>query len=356
MRYIFVIILSFFLIGSLPADSYSWERYDGVAATVNNIPIIESDLNSKVVLHQKKNMTSARNIINEKSRILDKMIEDALVLEASRDQSIVINDARVLSQLEKFMKGFFVKNSDDDANLDELIPKLIDRLELKLANKKLKQNPELDKDLDRFVQYVENSQKMDFLSFFEELRLNIRREQVMSIAIGVTPPGKSEVEDWYRKNTAKIGYEVRIKHILIRPKGTSLTAESEANNVLNDLRQKIFSGASFESLAQKYSQDPATAYKGGDLGWVWLAELDPYFAGTVFKMSGINEISRVFKSGGGYHIVKYLGKRPVPFEKVENMIMYKLYTERMYSQFQKWVDKRRGESEIKIYLSDYIKG
>jgi hypothetical protein len=37
------------------------------------------------------------------------------------------------------------------------------------------------------------------------------------------------------------------------------------------------------------------------------------------------------------------------------MITYKLYTENMESQFKKWVEQRKNESAIKIYMEDYVK-
>ena len=79
--------------------------------------------------------------------------------------------------------------------------------------------------------------------------------------------------------------------------------------------------ASFESLAAKYSQDASSAKNGGDLGWQMLAQLDPYFAGYVYRMNKGGQISGVFKSGFGYHIVKYIEKRPVTYDKVEKMII-----------------------------------
>jgi len=336
--------------------TYAWERYDGVIAVVNSIPIIESELNNKLELHKNKKNIAPHQIPYERSRILDRFIEDALVFEAAKDQSILINDQRVLSQLEKFMMNYYIKKGESESKAGDLSSKLIERLENKLKQKKMSDDPETDKELNRFINSIESIQKMDFAVYFEELRLHIRREQVMSIAIGVTPPSKKEVDEWYKANTAKIGYEVKIKHILIRSKGDSLLAQSETNKILSDIRTRILEGESFEKMAQKYSQDPASAASGGDLGWVWLAELDPYFAGNVNSMKNTNEISRVFKSGSGYHIVKLLAKRPVPLEKVENMIMYKLYTDRLTSQFQKWIEKRRAESDIKIYLGSYVKG
>lgn len=335
---------------------YSWERYDRIVAIVNGTPVIESDVSNKLEYVKRKKAVPESQINNERSRVLDRFIEDALVYEAAKDQSIVVSDARVFSQLEKFMKGFFMKSLGNIEEVNKITEKLIDRLEKTLNNKKVKEDKDLDRELERFVKYIENSEKMELESFFEELRIHIRREQVMSIAIGITPPSKKEVEDWYKSNIVKIGYEMKIKHILIKPKGNTLTAQSETNAQLSDIRQKIFGGESFEKMAQKYSQDPATAGKGGDMGWVWLAEIDPYLAGNVFKLNNINEISHVFKTNAGYHIVKLFGKRPVPLEKVENMIMYKLYTERLYTQFQKWVDKRKRESDIKIFMDNYVKG
>jgi parvulin-like peptidyl-prolyl isomerase len=72
-------------------------------------------------------------------------------------------------------------------------------------------------------------------------------------------------------------------------------------------------------------------------------------------MNKSGQISSVFKSGFGYHIVKFIDKRPVTFEKVERIIMYKLYTEKMEQQFSKWVEQRKKESFIKIYMNDYVK-
>src|SRR5208337_1386520 len=94
---------------------------------------------------------------------------------------------------------------------------------------------------------------------------------------------------------------------------------------------------------------------GGDLGWQMLAQFDPGFAGNVYRMDKPGQISTVFKSSFGYHIVKYLDRRNVKYEKVENMIMNKLYAENMEVQFKKWVEEKKKKSSIKIYMEDYIK-
>jgi len=333
---------------------FSWEPYDRIIAVVNSIPIVESEVNDRLDYIQKSKKIPGKKIAYEKSRVLDKFIENALVYETAVDQSIIISDKRVLLHIENMMKSYFsgrVKNRKDlDATVNTLSARLLNRI----SNKKNKPDADLDKKLNDFIKFAESKQKMSFAQLFEEIRTQIRREQVMSIAIGVSPPSKRETKEWYRKNRKKLGYEVHVKHILIIPKSGTLSEEKKANRTISGLRKRILAGESFENLAKKYSQDPGSAKNGGDIGWTMLADLDPYFAGNVYRMKRVNSVSRVFKSRFGYHVVKYLGKRPVTYEKVEKMIMYKLYNENMVSQFEKWVARRKRFSEIRIYMEDYV--
>jgi parvulin-like peptidyl-prolyl isomerase len=87
-----------------------------------------------------------------------------------------------------------------------------------------------------------------------------------------------------------------------------------------------------------------------------MAQLDPFFANQVHNMKRSGQISPVFKSSFGYHVVKYMGRRNITFDKVENMIMYKLYSEGLETQFKKWVEKKKEESAITIFMDNYVQG
>jgi len=176
----------------------------------------------------------------------------------------------------------------------------------------------------------------------------------MSISIGANPPSTEDARKWYRQNKDKLGPEVHVKHILIIPKSSSIADEKEANNRIENIRNKVLAGESFEKLAAKYSQDPGSAANGGDLGWQMLAAMDPYFANAVYSMNKKGSISKVFKSGFGYHIVKYLGRRPLSFEAVEEIIKRKLQSDNMAVLYEKWMEQRRDESAITIYMEDYV--
>jgi putative peptidyl-prolyl cis-trans isomerase len=334
--------------------AFTWEPYDAIIAIVNDTSIIESDINNKLNQLIKLKNVPKNKYTFQKSRILDKFIEDALVAEAAIQEAIMVNDKRVLMQIEDVMKQYFSTKIQDKKKLDKLTEKLIVRLEKKIGDESvIVQDIELDAELDRFIKYLENKNQLPFKDFFEEIRSHILREQIMSLAIGATPPSKEETADWFKKNKEKLGDEVWIRHIVIRPTGNSFTAEREAHKKLTQIRDRIMAGEPFEKMASAHSQDIETAAKGGDTGWKMLGEFDPYFAGFLNNLRGIGQVSQIFKSSIGYHIVKLMGRRPITYDKVERLIQYKLYNENMYHQFKKWVMKKKKESEIQIFMKNY---
>ncbi len=299
---------------------YSWEHYDRVIAVVNDTPIIESEVLIKFDRLKKLKKISKRKHSYELSRIIDNFIENAIVIQKANEESIIISDAKIDNQIEKMMKS---------SNIDNL------------------------KD---FKKSIEVREKLSFEEYKKDLRVSLIKQQVISIAIGVSPPTKQEALEWYRKYKSKLGYQVNMKHILLRPKNKTFAEEKKVNKRVKNLRKRIVSGESFESLARRYSEDPTTAKKGGDLGWVLLAELDPIIAGYVFRMNKKGQISQVIKSRYGYHILKFLGKRVTPFDSVRNKILNLLFQVKMSKQFKKWVSQKKRQSDIIIYMEDYVRG
>ncbi len=345
---VFIIIAT-----SLPLKS--WEPYDRVIAVVNTQPITESDVVSRLEQLKKLKQVKVKNMVYEKSRVLDTFIENVLVNETATEQSIIVSNKKVMGHIDNFIMQFLHPRTKDQKELE----KLTKQVSLRILDKLNGDISAIDKKLDKltleFINYVEKSQKTDFYTFSEDIRINIMKQQLIQIAIGLSPPSKKEVEDWFNKNKKKLGFEVNAKHILIRPKGSSLSAERMANKKIEGILARIKKGESFEKLAAQYSEDRASAVNGGSLGWVNIATLDPYFAGTVFQMKRSGQLSHVFKSSFGYHIVKYMGRRPLKLQSVEKIIIAKLYNEKMVKQFKNWVDERKKNSAIKIFMKNYVK-
>ena len=332
----------------------AWVPYEKVIAVVNNRAIMESEIDQKFEKLKTAKKIPASKINYEKSRILDQMIENELIFETAEEESIVVTDKKVIQQLEDGLIRFFSTRIGKDADLKKTVDNVSKAME-KHMEKRFETNYKIDPDLKMFIDYVEKNDKTDFITFFNEIKLKITREQIISLTIGMTPPSPEDAKKWFNANRSKLGFEVYVKHILIIPKSSSLSDERDANSKAEDIRRQIMANPdSFESLASKYSQDPGSARSGGDLGWQMIAQFDPYFANNVARLSRRGEISSVFKSGFGYHIVKYMGRRDIPYEKVERMIMYMLYNEKGQEQFKKWIQQKKAAASIIIHM-DYVK-
>lgn len=331
----------------------AWEKFDRVLAVVNNRPIIESEVNKRLEQHRTVRDIPRAKLAYEKSRIVDSLIENELIFETAEKESIEISDKRIVNQLHDAMTMFFKKSEESSKKVGETVERVSKNLET-LMKDRFNPDIKIDSDLKKFMSFVEKKEKVDFFTFYDQMKVGIARQQIMSIAIGANPPSSEDARKWFKSNRDKLGFEVHVKHILIIPKSNSLTDEKDANDRLEGIRKQVVAGESFEKLAAKYSQDPGSSQSGGDIGWQMLGQLDPYFANNVFQMTKKGQISKVFKSGFGYHIVKYIDRRPVTFEKVEQLILWKLHSENMAMQFEKWLDRRRNEASIEIYMEDYV--
>lgn len=116
----------------------------------------------------------------------------------------------------------------------------------------------------------------------------------------------AEVKSWYEghKERYQQPEERRASHILISAdKGDKAQAKAKAEEVLKEVQKNP---ASFADLAKKYSQDPGSAAKGGDLGFFGRGMMVKAFEDTAFKLKE-GEISGIVESDFGFHIIKVTG-------------------------------------------------
>ena len=103
--------------------------------------------------------------------------------------------------------------------------------------------------------------------------------------------------------------EVEVQIICQTPR----VEEEEINRVKEELREytdRVNKGEStFQTLARLYSEDPVSARRGGELGLVGRATLDPAFATVAFNLTDPTKISKIVESEFGYHIIQLVEKR-----------------------------------------------
>lgn len=169
------------------------------------------------------------------------------------------------------------------------------------------------KDIDNYLKLYVNYKlkvleakaiKLDtFPDFIGEL--SRYKEQLM------TPYLKDslEIERLTKEAYDRTKYEVNASHILIRldqlalPKDT-LVAYQKIESVLQALKN----GESFEKLAVKYSEDPSAKTNLGNLGFFKAFGMVYSFENEAYNTK-VGEVSKIFRTKFGYHIIKVIDKR-----------------------------------------------
>lgn len=79
---------------------------------------------------------------------------------------------------------------------------------------------------------------------------------------------------------------------------------------LRDYTDRVVKGESqFSTLAIMYSEDPASARNGGELGFMGRGEFVPEFSAVAFQLNDPKKVSKIIETEYGYHIVQLIEKR-----------------------------------------------
>lgn len=79
---------------------------------------------------------------------------------------------------------------------------------------------------------------------------------------------------------------------------------------LRDFSDRVTSGQSdFSTLAILYSEDPGSASRGGELGFMGKGQLVPEFAAVAFNLNDPKKVSKIVETEFGYHIIQLIEKR-----------------------------------------------
>jgi len=124
-------------------------------------------------------------------------------------------------------------------------------------------------------------------------------------SVDVTPKEIKEIYDTETDRYA-VPRKVKARHILFKidQKATEEQAErikKKAENVLEEVRK----GGDFGKLAKKYSEDTASAEKGGDLGYFKKGDMVKPFEEAAFSLKP-GEVGPLVKSQFGFHILQVI--------------------------------------------------
>ncbi|EGB5635581.1 peptidylprolyl isomerase SurA [Salmonella enterica] len=142
--------------------------------------------------------------------------------------------------------------------------------------------------------------------------------------------------------------EVHARHILLKP--SPIMNDQQARLKLEEIAADIKSGkTTFAAAAKEYSQDPASANQGGDLGWATPDIFDPAFRDALTKLHK-GQISAPVHSSFGWHLIELLDTRKVDkTDAAQKDRAYRMLMNRKFSEeAATWMQEQRASAYVKI--------
>src|SRR5579864_29139 len=161
----------------------------------------------------------------------------------------------------------------------------------------------------------------------DDLRNDIRQQLSIQKVINHEVVAKitvtdQDVQDFYNQNRSQFNVtepQYRVAQIVVTPhkdpglrnrKNDDATTDAEAKRKAAALEQQLSTGADFAQVAMDYSEDPASAGSGGDLGYVpesSLSQSDPALKRAVMSLKA-GQVSGVIVLRDSYRILKLVAK------------------------------------------------
>lgn len=152
--------------------------------------------------------------------------------------------------------------------------------------------------------------------------------------------------------------KIKVAHIFIRTPETMSDKEKEqAKNFAQAISDSLKTGASFEYMAKRYSDDQNSGKNGGMLTWFGPGRMVKEFEDQAFALKIPGDISDAFQSEYGWHIIKLVDKKPVgSFEEMlPELESQALKGDRDRQRRKIYLDKLKAEYDYKLNEDLYDK-
>ena len=253
---------------------------EAIAAIVGDQIILKSELDQFVqnyIVQNKLDITPGSEAYNNlRKKMLGGLIEQKVLLAKAKADTITVDDQMLDQRVEERIK-YMIQQVGSQDKLEKIFGMSMNQIR---------------KDTRKMIK--------------EQLLV----EQVRAKKFRGMKVSRREVEAFYKMYKDSLPVRpatVDISHILMQVKPSEeaqMKAYQKAEMILKELK----AGADFAQLAKKYSDDPASAKRGGDLGWTKRGDLVPEFENVAFKLKD-GEISGIVQTQFGFHIIQLLERR-----------------------------------------------
>lgn len=162
-----------------------------------------------------------------------------------------------------------------------------------------------------------------------------------------TPAGMDEEEGMALREVAGqvkalSSERVRVQRVLIRlSPGASENEKKRARKTAEDVKKRLDGGEEFAVVAKEDSEDPESAARGGDLGYILRGIAPPELEKAAFAL-GVGDTSGPIYTEAGYNIIRVTEKRAA--EKPE------------YEKFKDELANFLGGASFQKKVEDFVQG
>lgn len=169
-----------------------------------------------------------------------------------------------------------------------------------------------------------------------------------------TYPTDAEVQSAYesRKTQLLVPKQFRLAQIFIAlPKTADKTTTEKAQSKLEAVKKSLHqSGADFAAIAKANSEEPESAARGGEIGWLAENQVQPEVRPQVTSLSK-NATSEPIRLEDGWHILKVLEIKEAytpTLDEVRTQLVQQLRNEKTQSNSQAYLAKLLQQSPVAI--------
>jgi parvulin-like peptidyl-prolyl isomerase len=179
-----------------------------------------------------------------------------------------------------------------------------------------------------------------------DISINLRVEKMIDNLCADQPePTDAELRDFYEQHLSVFmsPEEIRASHISKSPPRAE--QRDEAYKQFREVRKQLLAGADFDEMARQHSDRGQELI---DLGFFSRGQLPEEFELVAFSMN-VGEVSPVFASGVGYHIVKVTDYKPSaakPFDDVKDEVRTLILQQRRQEKMRELVATLQAKAQI----------
>jgi peptidyl-prolyl cis-trans isomerase SurA len=268
------IITILFSLLAIVSNAQDKKIIDQIVATIGRQAILQSDIESQAIQMRAQGYYTSGDLECE---VFEELLFSKLLVNQAILDSIEVNDSEINSEMERRL-NYFINQIGSEEKLEEYYKKSIADI------------------------------KEEFRGIIKDQMLGQKMQQKITADLKVTP---QEVKAYFKNipddSLPIVNMEFEMEQISVNPKIDELEI-LRIKDKLREFKDRITKGESFATLAVFYSEDPGSATRGGELGFVSRGDLVPEFSAVAFNLKE-GEVSKIVKTEYGYHIIQLVEKK-----------------------------------------------